>query len=984
MSKRLEKLQHLMNTYGLTRGDIEDKFDIEVGDEKQEKFHPRVKIKKWDNEVNLSVGVIDDEEGEEVVEEKDGTIEWRKGKKKVRFYDLDKVIERKPDIDIPYPIAQPEHGAMEFDLELEEKPESNIIPFSIKTKGLRFLYQPKLTEEEKLSRKTNRPINVEGSYAVYHESKKHNKYKTGKAFHIYRPLITDANGKWIWGDLNIREEDEILEVIIPQHWLDKATFPIVVDPTFGYTTGGASEAQLDGGSYAYRRAQLYTISGTYNVTNLTAYIRGQRNISGAIYDDDGTDGYPESATLMYIELRNPNTTSLAWEDFSDTAVELSAGDWWLHLYGTTYGKGTPDCYLAYDTTTGSSAASNLDDTSTWADEPTRDYSIYATYTAGGIPEIEQEGFAFGDDDGTESGHTLDTQDTNYTGANGTKTLRTILDATDDPASKAFKLKYQKNGSGGYSDVPVGAGAGTTPVIAIERFEVDVSTNGQTHTLTNDVGDITKAFVRILNGSKKSSAGRTDSTGNLGPDDGSVGVQLTDTDTLTFYGTGVGTQKVMGEVWRYTGSVGGDYEFIVRQRGSVVVSGSSNSASLSGVSDIDAVIPMYTGFVCSEASNSNWEYATLYCYVDGSGNIVFGRNNSGTSITAYYEAVEFTGSAWSVGHATTSSQEGTSFASGASATMNTDSTGTGGSTFDVSDWETAIIMEGSMGGDTSETGISDTIVHCFPGASTTTMYFALDNTASDNDSVCYAHILQCDDLIVKRDNNQSITEGNGTYGTDLSMPTGVSGTTELAQLALEWFPGTNGEGAAHLRGAVAGQIYDDSGTYKIQHWVHRSGNDVGVRYGVADFSACTETENNEIYVSTSSNVASGGEATTARLTAPSGKTTGDFSTGRRWDDENGSDSIDIASDEYTELEWVISTQDLETDDYIEFRVYDEDDALDTYTVTPKWTIGSTGTNISINIGDSWKTADGMSINIGDSWKTATSVSINIGDTWKTVF
>jgi hypothetical protein len=52
--------------------------------------------------------------------------------------------------------------------------------------------------------------------------------------------------------------------------------------------------------------------------------------------------------------------------------------------------------------------------------------------------------------------------------------------------------------------------------------------------------------------------------------------------------------------------------------------------------------------------------------------------------------------------------------------------------------------------------------------------------------------------------------------------------------------------------------------------------------------------NEVYVDTSSSVASGGEATTARLTAPSGKTTGDFTIGRRWDDENGSDSIDIGN------------------------------------------------------------------------------------------
>ena len=57
-------------------------------------------------------------------------------------------------------------------------------------------------------------------------------------------------------------------------------------------------------------------------------------------------------------------------------------------------------------------------------------------------QIEQEGFAFGDDDGNESAHTLDTQDTNVTEALGTKTLRVLLNATGTPTSTAYKLKYQ--------------------------------------------------------------------------------------------------------------------------------------------------------------------------------------------------------------------------------------------------------------------------------------------------------------------------------------------------------------------------------------------------------------------------------------------------------------------------------------------------------------------------------------------------------------
>jgi hypothetical protein len=101
--------------------------------------------------------------------------------------------------------------------------------------------------------------------------------------------------------------------------------------------------------------------------------------------------------------------------------------------------------------------------------------------------------------------------------------------------------------------------------------------------------------------------------------------------------------------------------------------------------------------------------------------------------------------------------------------------------------------------------------------------------------------------------------------------------------------------------------------------------------------------NEVYVATSANITAGGEATTARLTAPSGKTTGDFVTGRRWDDENGTDSIDITTDDYTEVEWCLKAQSpAEASDYYEFRVYAGTSPLDTYTVTPKWTIGGGST------------------------------------------
>jgi hypothetical protein len=96
------------------------------------------------------------------------------------------------------------------------------------------------------------------------------------------------------------------------------------------------------------------------------------------------------------------------------------------------------------------------------------------------------------------------------------------------------------------------------------------------------------------------------------------------------------------------------------------------------------------------------------------------------------------------------------------------------------------------------------------------------------------------------------------------------------------------------------------------------------------------------VAASANIAASGSATTAQLTAPAGKTSAaNFQAGRIQDDENPTDAIDLAADTYTELEWslqAVSGVALPTEVY-EFRVTLNGVPMDTYTVTPTWTIGT---------------------------------------------
>ena len=109
------------------------------------------------------------------------------------------------DFDINlYPLCNfSENGAFEFEIILKQKPKINKITFYLNDSGLEFYYQPPLYLEFGLKEPnstcnatdcagSHRPMNVVGSYAVYHEYKRDynlnsgKNYKVGKLFHIYK------------------------------------------------------------------------------------------------------------------------------------------------------------------------------------------------------------------------------------------------------------------------------------------------------------------------------------------------------------------------------------------------------------------------------------------------------------------------------------------------------------------------------------------------------------------------------------------------------------------------------------------------------------------------------------------------------------------------------------------------------------------------------------------------------------------------------
>ena len=354
----------------------EREFLTEIGDEKQpDDFYPQVKVKRWDNECNFSMrlqDVGDHKKGKIKTNKK--KVEWEGGGKKVEFYPLETTGNGDPGYEIMVVLDQP--------------PASNVLTFSIQTKGLLFFYQPPLTDSPE-DKRSFRPDNVVGSYAVYHGGRKrNNQYKTGKAFHIYRPHITDAASNETWGELNIDEQAGELTVTIPQTWLDAASYPVLVDPTIGYTTGGGSQDNID--DYMITTRFAAPEAGDANPGTFYSYVGHDSSavdfMVGAY--DNNVSNNPDGESRLCVA--GPDQTEGTSPSFVSTAITwtgIAVDDYHLVVYGDggvnyyydTVTAGYEDSHYHFRT-----FDSTLPDPSPTMDGPvTREYSCYVDYTAAG-------------------------------------------------------------------------------------------------------------------------------------------------------------------------------------------------------------------------------------------------------------------------------------------------------------------------------------------------------------------------------------------------------------------------------------------------------------------------------------------------------------------------------------------------------------------------------------------------------------------------
>lgn len=345
--------------YKEIKNNPKDLIEVIIGDDKSEKFEVQQKIQRWDNEVNCSIRLKNIGIGE--VMEENGKIKYIEDKIECHFYEIE--------------------NASEFEVILKEKPETNVLEFSIQDKGVSYLYQPELTEWEKEHGFT-RPENVVGSYAVYAFGKINyvggKEYKSGKVGHIYRPRIIDSAGNEVWGVLKI--DKGILSVTIPQEFLDKAIYPVkhAAGLTFGMTSQGASNGTLNGNAFT---AMLGIPASSGTVDSWSFYGSGSAtiNIKGVIINSSKnilSNGVSPSASIT--------TTSQWWTTNYSSKPSVTAS-------ATYYVGGIPESStwnFAYDAGGASNQWYDASNSYTTPTNPTdgaaytSQLSMYATYTEG--------------------------------------------------------------------------------------------------------------------------------------------------------------------------------------------------------------------------------------------------------------------------------------------------------------------------------------------------------------------------------------------------------------------------------------------------------------------------------------------------------------------------------------------------------------------------------------------------------------------------
>jgi len=275
-------------------------------------------------------------------------------------------------------------GRLKWDIIFDEKPSTNVFRWKIKgSPGVAFHYQGELSQED-IDGGCTRPDWAVGSYAVY-GNKSGNGFLTGKLMHIPRPFCVDANGIERWADIVI--DEPWLTITMPQEYLDSCTYPMRLDPTFGYTTAGASGLTCSANYVTLSGPMTLSEAGTVSSVTARTMAEGAMNVRFALYSLSGST-YTRQGEIC-PEFSQAYADGWAWKTAGyNSGPTLQAGSYYF-----AQNHSASPYNIAFDST-GSQVTKYR--AQTYSSDPLppsissptdwqtgKTFSVYATYTASG-------------------------------------------------------------------------------------------------------------------------------------------------------------------------------------------------------------------------------------------------------------------------------------------------------------------------------------------------------------------------------------------------------------------------------------------------------------------------------------------------------------------------------------------------------------------------------------------------------------------------
>ena len=271
-------------------------------------------------------------------EKKAGKLEMASEKRLHRYYEINE--------------------GFEYEIEYAARPPSDIEILHLETSNdLDFFYQPPLTAAQ-IARGMERPENVIRSYAVYWKGPKNG---TGKFGHIYRPLLKDAMGKTAWANMEINAAQKILKITMPKAWMDNATYPVILDPTFGHTSVGATSDSCPTNYICSLGTPSPATNGT--LTSVSLWVRAGTtegiSATAGLYNDSSG---PTTRVATSAAMTTAGTDNWQSMTFSGSPAVTAGTNYWIAWFA----NGTIN--------------TKVDSTAGWTDD-----AISDTYAAGNIP-----------------------------------------------------------------------------------------------------------------------------------------------------------------------------------------------------------------------------------------------------------------------------------------------------------------------------------------------------------------------------------------------------------------------------------------------------------------------------------------------------------------------------------------------------------------------------------------------------------------------